>query len=263
MTTDLDQLCFLHIPKTAGTSLVSLLSDWYSGNQVFPGANTLDYEKFSTDELQRYRLFKGHIKLAYARSKLPQNTKYVSLLREPIERAISLYYFWKDYDDRILNDPSIDEAEKIGPITAKKMDIVEFFTRDDLHMLILRETRNGQLSYLSSIKDKNSLIRRDNKDNIVKDAFENLKHLSVVGVQSQFAFFIYELKQLLNISTPIAVPRVNVSQRESHFTSLDESRQKQVIELISDNNRAELMLYEKIERQVYHKINDYFNGILG
>lgn len=72
MSTELDQLCFFHIPKTAGTSLVSLLSDWYFSDKVFPGSNTQNFEKVSTDELLHHRLFKGHIKQAYARSKLPE-----------------------------------------------------------------------------------------------------------------------------------------------------------------------------------------------
>ncbi len=248
------RLCFLHVPKTAGTSISSILSKWYANKQIFPGLTTLDYEKFDQAEIAGYDLYKGHVQFVYAKPRLPDDTCFVTLLRDPIERAISLYYFWQAYDDDYLNDANVDETEIIGPKAAKSMGIIEFFSRDDLHLLILRETRNGQLSYLSTIKHKNSFIDKKNGKMIIKNTYENLKNISVMGIQSQLPFFVYELKQLLGISEPTLVPHINASQRNKHFANLNTNDREKLIEIITENNQAELAVYKKIEKNVNSRI---------
>jgi hypothetical protein len=127
ITNKYKRLCFLHIPKTAGTSISSILSRWYPENLIFQGGNKLDYNKYCKDEISEYRLYKGHIQFIYANPSLPSDTLFVTLLREPLERVISLYYFWQGYSDEYLNDPDVDELDKLGPRIAKNMGILEFF----------------------------------------------------------------------------------------------------------------------------------------
>jgi hypothetical protein len=249
------RLCFLHIPKTAGTSISSILSYWYPDKLIFKGGDKLDYDKYSKEELSEYRLYKGHIQYIYANPNLPSDTSFVTLLREPIERVISLYYFWQGYSDEYLSDPNVDEIDKLGPRMAKSMGILEFFSRNDLHMLILRATRNGQLSYITTIKK--NLIEKQNSKILIKNVRENMKYISVFGVQSQLPFFVYELRKLLGISEPVMVPHINASKRNKHFARLPSLDRQKLIDIISDNNQAEIEVYNEIENKIRFKIEQF------
>ncbi len=252
------RLCFLHIPKTAGTSISSILTGWYPDQQIFQGLTTLDYDQLNDEEITEYRLYKGHMPFIYASARLPADTLYVTLLREPIERVISLYYFWRGYSDDYLNDESMSKLDKLGPTAAKSMDIIEFFSRDDVHLLILRATRNGQLSYLSTLKNKNSFMQKETKAILMQNVNENLKYVSVLGVQTQLPFFVYELRKLLGISQPQVVPHINASQRNKHFANLTDQDREKLVEVISEHNQAELVIYKEIEQNVQSRIREFF-----
>jgi hypothetical protein len=79
---------FLHIQKTAGTSLVTMARRYY-GDSVVSHA---DYCDFAPDALRNYGFVSGHFGYAYARS-LMENRYSFTFLRDPAERILSFYYF--------------------------------------------------------------------------------------------------------------------------------------------------------------------------
>jgi hypothetical protein len=259
-TNQYKRLCFLHIPKTAGTSISSILSGWHPDELIFQGGNNLDYDKYSKEEISEYQLYKGHIQLEYAKANLPCDTSFVTLLRDPIERAISLYYFWQGYSDEYLEDPNVDELDKIGPEMAKSMGIIEFFSRDDLHLLILREIRNGQLSYFVTVDD--NLTDKQNSQRTIQNVRENMKYISVIGVQSQLPFFVYELRKYLGVSKPVTLPHINASKRNECFSWLSNEERQKLSAIISENNQAEIEVYSEIEYQVRSRITQFFKKLV-
>jgi len=95
---DREALIFLHIPKTAGTTLNRIIEWQYSPFEIF----TMDpYRIRATPERlkrlperrrRRLRMVRGHM-LYGVHDYLPQGASYFTMLRDPVARAISTYYF--------------------------------------------------------------------------------------------------------------------------------------------------------------------------
>lgn len=95
---------FLHIPRTAGTTLNTVLRANYAPEEIIEVYDKADYERHaahSPDELQRIRLIQGHLLLQnYDPPRMyGVPVKVFTFLREPLARLISEYAFlraWKD-----------------------------------------------------------------------------------------------------------------------------------------------------------------------
>ena len=82
-------LYFLHLPKTAGTSLRAYLVDQYSEQATFP---KFDYRGFDADDLARlasYQLIIGHFDTRLLRGLKQRGYASALILREPVARTVS------------------------------------------------------------------------------------------------------------------------------------------------------------------------------
>jgi Sulfotransferase family len=97
-----EALIFLHIPKSAGTTLNRLIEAEYplfqifSVDPVFSRWSSAHLWDLSQRRLKRYRIFKGHM-LFGLHEVLPQPATYFAVFRDPIDRVISAYYFMRNY----------------------------------------------------------------------------------------------------------------------------------------------------------------------
>lgn len=111
-------LYFCHIPKTAGMTFRTIIEDQFHCDDVCPATLNAQLAKLSPEDLQRYRLFRGHLGF----SNLPDllsNKRVINItvLREPVARVISHY----DYIRRMPGDPHY--------IAVKDMTLEEFAQR--------------------------------------------------------------------------------------------------------------------------------------
>ena len=107
---------FLHMPKCAGSSIKPLL-ETHCANEII-----LDYDNFfkipkyeraqkvlnwlnhPTFVSKNHFVFGHFFPIKYIGDKSPADLQLVTILREPLERLISHYYFWNngDYSDHYL-----------------------------------------------------------------------------------------------------------------------------------------------------------------
>jgi hypothetical protein len=97
-----EAVIFLHVPKSAGTTLNRLIeweypiSQMYSVDPVLFEWSAAHLRKLPKQRLARTRMFKGHM-LFGLHEVLPQPATYITVLRDPVERVLSAYYYMRTY----------------------------------------------------------------------------------------------------------------------------------------------------------------------
>jgi hypothetical protein len=90
---------FLHIPKTAGTTFsAAVLQKLFDLAEICLSYDYPEILPIPPAELAKFRLFRGHFYYFFHRL-LPAKPVYLTFLRDPIERTLSLY-------DHICRDPA-------------------------------------------------------------------------------------------------------------------------------------------------------------
>lgn len=87
-------LKFLHLPKTAGTSVRHFLAKFFRPEEICPAGFRGEFRALSDDQLATYRVFAGHLDWEdLDRVEGPSFT--FTVLREPRERVLSYYFFMR------------------------------------------------------------------------------------------------------------------------------------------------------------------------
>lgn len=97
-----EAVIFLHLPKTAGTTVNRLieweyrLSEMYSIDPVLFKWSAAHLRKLPAGRLKKIRMFKGHMVFGL-HEVLSQPATYITVLRDPVDRVISAFYFMRSY----------------------------------------------------------------------------------------------------------------------------------------------------------------------
>lgn len=84
-----DQLCFMHIPKTGGLTLVAILDRFYREDEICPLHQAT--WRLPREKLSKYRLIIAHGSYQeFVSDRIPRPL-FVTWLRHPVERTLSVY----------------------------------------------------------------------------------------------------------------------------------------------------------------------------
>jgi hypothetical protein len=221
---------FLHIGKTAGTSLRKILHRQFKASEILrvetPWRNperlrreeTLDY--FATlPEGRRAsaRLIEGHV-IFGIHELVPRPSTYISLLRNPVALTISQYHF-------VLRRPRHWLHERV---VTEHMDL-ERYVRSGIAL----ETDNSQIRALSG--DRTTPFGGCTPA-MLEEAKRNLEaHFSVVGLTERFDETLIFLKRAFGWSN-VHYVRANVSPRKDPVPP-------ETIRAIEEQNALDLELY--------------------
>jgi len=112
------KVVFLHIQKTAGTSMQNMLKGRFAGKIYFEHGDTL--KDRSHEELLKYSIFAGHFNYDSLQFISDQPLSIFTFVREPKARLISLYYFWRAHNPTA---PSFHDAMQL----ANELNLERFF----------------------------------------------------------------------------------------------------------------------------------------
>lgn len=90
---ELSSAVFVHIQKTAGSSIVNIAQGYYGKSLI----SYLDYDGRRPEEFQDVAFVSGHFGYEFARPLMSDRYSF-TFLRDPVERVLSLYYFFKKMD---------------------------------------------------------------------------------------------------------------------------------------------------------------------
>ena len=113
---------FMHIPKCAGTSLHEWMHDVLAPGVLSDERLRLPREISAerSAELHRHRVFSGHFDTVDL-GHFPSPQRRFTVFRDPVERIVSLYDFWRAFDPDFVDEHDLGE-----PRLARSMTFEEF-----------------------------------------------------------------------------------------------------------------------------------------
>ena len=172
-----DALVHLHVPRTGGTSLNTILSRNVAEDEILSlGLHEIDeLTALPPRDRQQKKLLFGHLEHGVARH-LPQHSIYIALLRDPAARLFSIYGF-------LQHDPS-------GPLAAAAPGFGGFLRAalDDPDLRL--EVDNGQTRRLAGqmhkpIVDYRSMFAMAMRNLVMPDM--------IIGTTERFEVLLYTL----------------------------------------------------------------------
>ncbi|MCK8817064.1 sulfotransferase family protein [Natroniella sulfidigena] len=244
MNQELSLLIFMHVPKTAGTTLRTIIQNQYQADEILSHPNQMPtfaelFKTMSVKQVEKVKCITGHY--SYGIHKFfERDFTYIIFLRNPIERVISLYYYLKD-------EPAHPNYQMI-----KELSLEEFI---DLDLdLIQSQTELYQLHHTNT-----QTYYAAGKTNDLKQAKENLNnYFSVVGITEMFDRSLQLIKEKLNWDN-ISYSKKLVNKRRP---SLDEIPQH-IIKKIEDKNKLDLELYHWAKQRLKREIILNKGGVKG
>ena len=259
--TDQDILIFLHIPKTAGTTLRPVFTGHYGDVEADhepalrllygiaydrgegflkpPGDLIPDY---LATALERYdvRAVVGHFSFGVHRL-ARRSATYMTFLRDPIDRITSLYFHLKDWKH---SRPGVSFPSEIDRPFTDDTTIDEFAT-----CYALRELDNDQTRRVSGIEPPFGECTRD----MLETAKRNIEeHFAVVGLTERFEESVALAAHVLEWNSELSYWSRLVNEKRLPVSAISSAAR----EAILDRNDLDRDLYRFAEDRLQQAVED-------
>lgn len=242
-----DAVVFLHIPKTGGTSLHGLLLHGFSPDEVCPERfNALE----AVDDIGRFRFFSGHFDRLGLEA-IPRARRIVTLLRDPTDRLLSLYHFWRSHELR----PGSEVID--GPRLANELDLLEFLRYSDHG---LPEALDNVLTRTLSGRVDAGRFRapRFDRDAALASAKEFLLSMTGFGITERFTESAKHITSSLGLALSPVIPH----DLDSRSIAETPGFRKVERQPITDAIAAEIDRLTEFDRPLYEFARDHFEARL-
>jgi hypothetical protein len=220
-------LIFVHIPKTAGSTLEQILIRQYRAAEIYPFIEVEDYRrvtKLPPAEKTRYKLFQGHMPYGLHHY-LAQPAVYVTLLRNPVQVALSSYFYFElGYRRDILHQDVTGIVPTVADMQQSKMRMM-FDNLQTRHLSGLTGVAFGECSAA-----------------MLDAAKANLEREFAVGLVERFDESVVSLSKIFRWRAPFYV-KTNVSRTRVPREAIAAD----VIEWLTAQNRFDIQLYQFAE----------------
>ena len=238
-------LIFLHLPKAAGTTLKSIIRRQYDADSIFvvddavidafgetgwKSVSPMDRWKMarsSFDALPENRKWEidavmGHMWFGW-HELTPRPCTYVTILRDPIERAISHYRYMRRMKDHPVAEQIRDE----------NISLYAYFEK-------------GLSSRFDNIQTKFLTGDFDPNETATQTAISNLEtHFSVVGLLPVFDAALLQIADEMDWPLPL-YRRRNTAPKQTRGDDVSE----EAIAVIKDRNALDLSVYDHVHENM-------------
>lgn len=240
---DNEILYFLHIPKTAGTSMVKVLDDQFFYYDICPEEKWDDLIKKPTQNLSKYKLLRGHFGFRID-SIFTQKPIYITMLRHPVERTLSAYEHIRRTIDKTL----------FLKIFSDKNELTDFFKDPETRGVFI----NSQVRHIgldidvpSILKSKNEIKNfyfqyakffinpNINDEKLLDIAKKRLSQFSFVGITERFEESLMLLSYTFGWNSINYIPKERITINRIN----PESISNELMNQIKDDTKYDLELY--------------------
>lgn len=218
---------FLHIQKTAGTSVLAMAREVYGLDNTIGHA---DHLRMSDEKIAEKSFISGHFDYGFL-SRFGSDRYKFTFLRDPILRTISLYNYLRR------------DSEQKYPIfeIARRYSFEGFLSAID-DPIVFKHTWNYQTSMLTNGWHTTEAVTNEAARNLLSEAKLNLSKLDYVGLTETFDTDIRKVFQNIG-RVPSIVHRKNVALEQHSVADMP----KRIIEKIERLNEIDLALYESVK----------------
>jgi hypothetical protein len=230
-------LAFVHIPKTAGGTVLSMFAAAYSKAGIRDSGNYFRNTETTPTKIARRAhrgggVLAGHTPYGLLRAHLPPDARYMTFLREPVDRVISQY--WRHIRLRNPNHAG-GRRGRAGRVKQRQSKKLRAASLEQAYMeLRLPEINNLATRFLCG--DPAPL--GDLPKTALDDAKENLSKFDFVGIQERFEESLVLLQRMLGLGSVPYQDRHVSSDRPSVDDLPDADRV-----LIEEHNQLDAELY--------------------
>ena len=224
-------ILFDHIPKCAGNAVTRFLMRFYSSKVTFSldgvhfEKSVEEFKALSKKEQLSFSLIQGH-----SANKLidftHSNAKILTILRDPIDRIISHYFYIRTYKGHFLHEKIINDSISL---------------KDYCALNLSNDLENQYTVHFSKLTL--SEVRKDGEVALAL-AFRNIiTKYHLVGFQSNLVDFFTAFSDMMQLpKRNISNNKVNTTSKRPKVTELDEA----TIDGIKKHNQLDILLYAKL-----------------
>lgn len=223
-----NMFCFLHIPRTAGTTLNEVLLQNFEGDEVISIYTKDEFEKYreiSVERLDKVKLIQGHI-LLQNYNPFQMYSKDVSVftfLRDPLARLKSEYFFLKTWKLSHMYDV----------IHSQALTFFDYVTSD------LNSVKYKGKNFMTRVISGEDLSSSSARDRALSKAKKNLeKNFIFFGLQERFD------ESLVLLGKKLSLKNIFYEKRNVLAGRCKENLSDRDIEVAVEYNSLDIELYE-------------------
>lgn len=210
MLVEHERLVLLHIPKCAGTAIHGALRVRFDPTAILEARNH-SFASLSDKDLLGYRYISGHLNW-HEVMRVPGPKQVVTALRDPVERILSLYYFWKAHPAQLVEGRNLE-----GPRLARAMSLPRFLASEEA--IVRQHIDNTMVRRLigRTVFARNSALRDRDREFCVNVALANLRRMNFVAFQETLDEDVPEMMRVLGL--PAVGPPAPTNTRQQRMAS--------------------------------------------
>lgn len=223
-----------HIQKTAGNSIIAYLRRCLTVERIariheFEMSPREDIERAVAEKFGHFDVLAGHIPFCRRVDELtaPRESINISILREPVDRVVSLYYYLR------ANASWLGQGQTI----IEKKITLESFANSEAYF------DNHMVRMLCDLEPIAVPLGACTKEMLEQAKINIVKHFLLVGLTEQTPEFLAVLARLFCFSLE-DVPSENVNKQRSSISSVS----KEALNAIAKHNSYDVELYEFVQK---------------